>query len=37
MPKKPSKEKNVRKAYFDFKPYILRYQKTYLVSAAAGT
>ena len=30
-------ETNVRKAYFDFKPYILRYQKAYLFSAATGT
>jgi uncharacterized protein len=30
-------ETNVRKAYFDFKPYILRYQKAYLVNAATGT
>jgi predicted nucleotidyltransferase len=30
-------ETNVRKTYFDFKPYILRYQKAYLGNAAAGT
>ena len=29
-------ETNVRKAYFDFKPYILRYQEAYLANAAAG-
>ena len=30
-------ETKVLKAYFDFKPYILRYQKAYLANAAAGT